>query len=271
MSGAEITFLDDEGYAEDTEADCWRCGRLYALDAPACPACRAPRVRSAQPPKHRAERSGLVRVLAVFAVLLATSIVHRVVALAAMGAGPPGPAAIGTQLDIVIGVEVFDAVLVVAALFWIPRPPRPPRRGLGRRLGAWALALPLLAGALAINVVYHAWVRDQLQVPQVDDEVLAAFGWTPRVIFAYCVQPAFIEELFFRHLALDTLGESTGPHASVFISSTMFALAHLGAPLSMPVLFVIGMSLGYARLAGGGLLVPMAMHAAHNAIVMSLN
>ena len=270
MSGAEVTFLDDEGFAEDPGAECWRCGRAYPADAAACPACGAARERSAGRPRPRAERSALVRVLAVFAVLLATSIAQRLAASAALGDGPPGPEALGRQLDFIIGAEVFDAVLVFAALFWVPSPAWPTRRGLARRLGAWALAVPLLAAALSLNVAYHAWVRDRLKLPLLDDALMSTFGWTPRVVFAICVQPAIVEELFFRRLALDTLAETSGTHAAVFISSLMFALAHLGVPLSLPALFVVGMALGYARLAGGGLPVPMAMHAAHNAIILSL-
>jgi membrane protease YdiL (CAAX protease family) len=85
-----------------------------------------------------------------------------------------------------------------------------------------------------------------------------------------CVQPAIVEELFFRHLVLGVLRSNLGVHGAVFISSVMFALAHIGVPLSMPVLFVLGLGLGYARVASGGLLLPMAMHFVHNAVVIGV-
>ncbi len=87
---------------------------------------------------------------------------------------------------------------------------------------------------------------------------------------AVCVQPALMEELFFRYLALGVLRSSVGVHTAVLVTSVMFAMAHIGAPLGLPVLFVLGIGLGYARVASGGMLLPMAMHFLHNAAVMAI-
>lgn len=51
-------------------------------------------------------------------------------------------------------------------------------------------------------------------------------------------------------------------------SSLMFGLAHVGQPFSIPVLILIGVTLGYARIHSGGLALPMLMHGAHNFVVL---
>lgn len=50
----------------------------------------------------------------------------------------------------------------------------------------------------------------------------------------------------------------------------MFALAHLYNPLGLPILFLIGIILGYARVYSGGLLLPMLMHFGHNFAIIYL-
>jgi uncharacterized protein len=84
------------------------------------------------------------------------------------------------------------------------------------------------------------------------------------------VQPAIVEELFFRHLVLGSLRTTLGGHGAVWLSSVMFALAHIGTPISLPVLMVLGVVLGYARWGSGGLALPMVLHFLHNLFVLLL-
>ncbi len=83
-----------------------------------------------------------------------------------------------------------------------------------------------------------------------------------------CVQPALVEEWFFRHLALRTLQGATTTRGAVLISSVMFGMAHVGAPFSIPYLTVCGLALGYVRVRAHSLALPMLMHFAHNAFVL---
>jgi membrane protease YdiL (CAAX protease family) len=131
-------------------------------------------------------------------------------------------------------------------------------------------ALPVLLVVLGLNLAYHAVVRAYLGTAPAADAVVAATGVTPLVVFAYCIQPAVFEELFFRYLALDSLRGIMGVHQAVAISSLMFGLAHVGVPLSIPMLGLVGVPLAYARVATGGLALPMAMHFLHNAIILFL-
>ena len=92
-------------------------------------------------------------------------------------------------------------------------------------------------------------------------------GW----LICICVQPALIEELFFRYLAFGSLRAVMGGHAVVWVTAVMFASAHIGVVLSLPVLFVLGLLLGYARLASGGMLLPVVLHFLHNLCVIALH
>src|SRR5262249_55571120 len=94
---------------------------------------------------------------------------------------------------------------------------------------------------------------------------------SPQVVVTVCLMPAVFEELFFRHLALGSLREHIGVHGSVWISSVMFGMAHIGATLSVPILILLGVYFGYARVVSGGLLLPMMLHFVHNAVITYVN
>jgi membrane protease YdiL (CAAX protease family) len=119
-----------------------------------------------------------------------------------------------------------------------------------------------------MNAAYHTALRGFIGVRPSADPILAATGVTPLVLFAYCLEPAVVEELFFRYLALDTLRGVMNVHAAVVISSVMFGLAHIGVPLSIPMLALVGVALGYARVASGRLALPMVLHFLHNFVIV---
>ena len=126
----------------------------------------------------------------------------------------------------------------------------------------------MLAGLLAVNYAYHLVIRKIIDVPLFFDQDVIASQLTGLSLLAVCVQPAIVEELFFRYLALGTLRRVTGTHLAVILSSVMFGIAHLGVPLSMPLLMLIGLALGYLRVCSGSLLLPIGVHFLHNAAIL---
>ena len=88
------------------------------------------------------------------------------------------------------------------------------------------------------------------------------------VALAVCVQPAVIEELFFRYSCLGHLRKVMNVHGAIWVSAVMFGLAHLHNPIGMPVLIVIGAGFGYMRVASGSLALPIILHGLHNAAVL---
>jgi membrane protease YdiL (CAAX protease family) len=167
-----------------------------------------------------------------------------------------------------VGFEIFDAIVVGIAVWAIGRPPEWRRLSDAPAGWLWAAAVAGLGLVLAVNLAYHTALRGYIGLSPSGDPILAVTGVTPLVLFAYCLEPAVIEELFFRYLALDTLRGVMNVHAAVAVSSVMFGLAHIGVPLSIPMLALVGVALGYARVASGRLALPMLLHFLHNFVIV---
>ena len=162
-------------------------------------------------------------------------------------------------------IEAVDAVLVVVASS--TPPPSPPR--IGRlRIAAWLVAAALAAPAGA----NFAYIRLLQRRPSASPTIEFEDGpdrpdlRSPGPSSALCVQPAIVEELFFRYLAIGHLRTIVGTHGAVWIAAVMFGVAHLFNPLGVPYLIVAGFVFGYARVLGRGL-ASDALHFAHNAAV----
>ena len=253
-------------------ANCWRCGKRVVRGELSCPHCRAPRRRQAERGRAAEPPSPITpvtRVLAFFGVLLVVLIVHGATAepVPEPGLTPQGARA---HLRSMVGFEIFDAIVVGIAVWAIGRP-REWRRLSDAPIGwLWASAVAGLGLVLALNLAYHTVLRGYIGLSAAADPILAVTGVTPLLLFAYCLEPALIEELFFRYLALDTLRGVMNVHAAVAVSSVMFGLAHIGVPLSIPMLALVGMALGYARVASGRLALPMLLHFLHNFVIVLL-
>src|SRR5262249_12025090 len=87
-------------------------------------------------------------------------------------------------------------------------------------------------------------------------------------ILLVCVQPAIVEELFFRQMTLGVFRRSMNLHLAVWLTAGVFAFAHPFKPPGLPLLFLVGGVLGYAR-AYGGLTLPIIMHFVHNFAVVA--
>jgi len=204
-----------------------------------------------------------------FGLLLATSVLYG--ALTAFGleqASMPRPSP-DAQLRLMLGAEVVDTGLIVVALLVIGRPTRWARLAKTSEAWLWVSAVAGIGLVVAVNATYHLVLRGYLGVPAQADTLVAATGITPLLLITYCVQPAVIEELFFRYLALDSLRNVMGVHAAVVVASIMFGMAHVGAPLSIPMLTLVGVVFGYARVVSGRLALPMLLHFLHNLIILA--
>lgn len=170
--------------------------------------------------------------------------------------------------DVYVGLaigELASAVLTVAALglVWDQARQRLPD---GTALPTWALAVPVLTVLLCINITYITFLRELLRPFGTPQGMTIQVTWI--TVLLICVQPAIVEELFFRQMTLGVLRRSMNLHAAVWVTGAMFALAHLGNPLGMPYLFLAGGVFGYAR-AYGGLPLAMLLHFVHNFVVIA--
>jgi uncharacterized protein len=254
-------------------APCWRCGLQAPVDASGCPHCRAPLRRATEPgaPAARPQRlPPILPMVLVYVIVLATSLVGGLAFRFSIQAdNRKALPQFETQIPLITGLEAVDTVLVIVAALAMWKASRTEPPSANARLATWALALPLLAGLLGLNHLYHLALRSYIGI---QDQAIHP-GWRQNMFLAIalvCVQPAIVEELFFRRVTLGTLRQAMNAHAAVWISALMFGFAHIGAPLSIPMLTLLGVGLGYARVASGSLLLPMLLHFGHNLAIVFL-
>jgi membrane protease YdiL (CAAX protease family) len=171
----------------------------------------------------------------------------------------------------VLGGAHAVLVLAAAAVTWRP----PPLKARPEPILAWGVALPALAAMLVVNFGFGLFLRFLVEVltgqrPPVEDleDLGLGDGWV--AILLVCVQPAVVEEVFFRFLLLGHLWRHIGLHGAVWLSSFFFAGAHLGQLIAFPVLLLLGAVLAYARVYSGGLTLPIILHFLHNLAVLWL-
>lgn len=259
------------------QADCWRCGKQFDATAIACPYCRArhaPRVAFDSPLAVRETGVGVppidptspaIRLIGYYAALLLMSIVFAAIVRVRFPAGEDlSPADQVWLMYATLVLEAVDTVIVIAAWSALRRPAVP--ENLRSPALAWTAAVPALTLLLALNFGYH-WLLTQL-VPSLDkpEQMLPGREWL--YLISYGLQPAMVEEAFFRGLALDWFRTVTTTRAALIISSVMFGLCHIYAPISVPYLITAGIVFGAARLYSGGLLLPMILHFLHNFVVV---
>lgn len=212
----------------------------------------------------------MAKMMVFFGLFLATSLVFGALTSFGLEDETPTLTTAMRQLHLIVGVEIVDAALVGVALVVVGRRRRwPPLTRIPQVL-LWVGAIVGVFLLVGVNGVYHDALRNYLGMEPTQDAIVAAAGLTPLVVVAYCVQPAIVEELFFRYLLLDTLRSVMNVHQAVLISSLMFGMAHIGVPLSVPMLIVVGIPLGYARVLSGSLALPMLIHFLHNGIITVL-
>ena len=193
--------------------------------------------------------------------LLILSVVGGVVFLLARGGEP-------TEEDtnwISAFAEVGLTALVLIVTYFMGRIKYRPSDSF-LQVAAWSTAFPMLAVLLIVNIGFTTALRELFQVKHEPGP-----GLTLVTVLLLCLQPAIVEEWFFRHLALGSLRESVGVHWAVFISGAMFGVAHLLNPIGIPYLIVVGICLGYMRVWSGSLFLPMLLHGLHNALVLVAN
>jgi membrane protease YdiL (CAAX protease family) len=247
---------------------CWRCGSEGPPAGGRCRKCRARLtdeddrpLRPRHDPNDHPPADGdgvLVTLVVAYGVMLLVSVMWGWVLLSGVGGGMNGD-------DFIVGtavVEAAHAVLVLVALAKVGRSALPPVSA-GVRAWAWVAGVPALLLLLGVGHLYMAAVREVVR-PGLEPP---AVPLTAVAVLLMCLQPAVVEELFFRYVAFGALYRATGLHATVWVSAVMFAGAHLYNPLGMPYLLLAGVVLGYAR-AWGGLALPMVLHFAHNFVVL---
>ncbi|MBI1914914.1 MAG: CPBP family intramembrane metalloprotease [Planctomycetes bacterium] len=260
--------------------ECWRCGKQVEEELSRCPYCRAS-LQTARPRRGSRRRtrpedvleedevgayprmsSALGPLLGFFTALLVVSLIQGLIV---HGLIKDHKLTLEIVEQIMWVVGAIDTLLIVVAVIFLPRPSRLPRVSSEGRALAWVGAFPVLGIMLGLNFAY-TWLLHR--AIGIEPNPGGAFPFSVSVFLLICVLPAIVEELFFRYLALGTLRRYMGLHGAVVVSSVMFGMGHVGQPLGIPFLILLGMGLGYMRVASRGLALPMLMHFAHNLVVL---
>src|SRR5262245_32612972 len=250
------------------ERTCWRCDKTAVPNQGRCPYCRA-RVETALEERiFLPAARGVDPVMKVIWIFIGLVVVSLVQGLVFKTKGQDWLLEGTWETRVLTAVAAFEAIdtcLVALGFCWIGR-----LGGLAKpedswRLIAWLWALPGLALLLGVNYGYHLLLNEYLRQP-----MQTRWPFTPLTFLLVCIQPAIVEEFFFRYLAMNALRRYVGLHGTVWVVSAMFGLAHIGQPVGIPVLILAGVFLGYARILSGGLLLPMLLHLAHNTVFLYL-
>lgn len=267
----------------ELEVECRRCGKSVPARALRCNYCDA-RISEGnvsdagssergtaiidQFPSYAdasEEQTALTRLMVFYLALLGTNLVAAIF-LHKIDNNLPDEAIAKQALKIILTVEAVDSFLILIALTMISRPPKLQAVSATQRIACWGMAPLFLAALLGINFAYHHLLNNYVQFPEW--AMLRPDAITAWTIVAICVQPAIMEEIFFRYLALGSLNRVMGLGGAVMISAIMFGMAHSGAPLSIPILTVIGAGLALVRIWSGSLMLPIILHAFHNGAVL---
>jgi uncharacterized protein len=274
MSGEPLGQPDFVPTPETPFVTCWRCGKQTEADRPRCPFCAAALSTAASTGAARRssddDATAIWRTLVVFGSMLLISVIFT----GALRAGlffEKGARLTAREFLWATGtLGGVDTALVLLAWAWIPVRFRAARKPLSQRAAAWLVFTFVLVGLFALNCAYHRLLRETTGQRVMEGEILSESALWPAWLVVICLQPALVEELFFRYMALGVMRNFTGPHTAVLVTAAMFAMAHLGVPLSLPMLFVLGLGLGYARVASGGMVLPIVMHFLHNAGILGM-
>ena len=253
---------------------CRRCQRFSPAHLDRCEHCSAP-VRD--PGTGCAARHGLAetqetgrRVSALFwffAILLLTNVVLCWSQRGGPDVKPMTERMVRETAISLTFAEGMDTLFVIFAFITLRRVITPAAGVGSRRRMAWLVAVPLLALLLAANLGYHWALMDVAGVKPEADDIMETGHHRWWLLALTCVQPAIVEEFFFRRLTFDFFCNSTTRGTAAFASAAMFAAAHTGALISFPYFVLFGIVMAWLRWWSGSLALPMLMHFTHNLLI----
>ena len=254
-----------------TPVTCWRCELTVYTSETHCPRCLAPleilESSGSQGKFGHRQFNPMKALLWSYALLLITGVLHSLILFERTRGYDTIDDTLRLQVLMQIFiVEVIDTVIVGMVLVLCRSSPPQVNEAPAYLWKTTAVSIPTLAALLLLNFGYHSLLHEVLQVPLLQDEVANKLDLL--LIVTYCLQPAIVEELYFRGFSIGVLRGIVGRNGVVWISAVMFAFLHTSVLLSIPYLILVGAFFGYVRVLSGSLILPMLLHFAHNLIVL---
>jgi membrane protease YdiL (CAAX protease family) len=193
------------------------------------------------------------RTLLEFVLLLAALLGPQVAAMALSRGG---------EFELLLPFASFASGVLVAGVVLLTGPFG--RMGLCRAEPRfWPEAIAAAAIGVVVALGFEAVAQSLL--PDLDDPFDALLRRLGPVasLFVIAVTPAVLEEIVFRGMLQGRLLALLGARTGWIVTAAVFALAH-GASPALPLLFGIGLYLGWLRERSGSLLPGMLMHFCYN-------
>lgn len=213
-----------------------------------------------------------------FLTLAVFFFVSLVVGIFAFGIGGDDDVLKGAWLPIAVGLP---PAIQLGHVLWIGRAKgRGAREDFGFRfrpsdlaVGAGVFVAGVIAAGAIGSIIFEVFDREpSASVAEMAEDSAGGSGITVWIVLlavlAVTLVPV-VEELVFRGLWWSALAKrGMGEGACLVITSAAFALFHF-EPLRSPVLFVLGMALGFGRIRTGRIGASIAGHAYINALGMT--
>lgn len=172
------------------------------------------------------------------------------------------------ELELFVGDSaIFMVTCVFASIYWQSLFVQFKQIGFNH-LAAY-IGLVLIGGALVINSSYHSMWSEAwgLHDPPLwkrlrDDGVREAL-----LVLSFCILPAVTEEIGFRGLLQHWLQTAFPVWQALIFASFLFTVLHFSVT-SFPIIFGVGMILGWVKWKTNSLYPSMALHFFHNFIVI---
>lgn len=245
--------------------ECSSCGAPQRADAIFCRSCGARLDGSLAPSPSVAPGPASVRTDSrLLGLALCSYFALLAVSLVVLASG-------GIAVEDLRRVELVLLALAVVTILASARPYPTIKQCLTLPRGVSAvvvvrIVLGIIAGLSAAGLLSTV-------LPMTDVETMREYreqGQTfAHALLDYSVVAPLLEEIVFRGIVLGALIVPLSRTGALWTSSLMFATLHL-SPLSFVHHTLIGLVAGYARLETKSLLLPIAIHAIYNAIIVSV-
>jgi uncharacterized protein len=170
------------------------------------------------------------------------------------------------ELMILAAVLIALVTLIFGVMHWTALKVQFGRFGFNR-WEAWAgvaAVVPMVLLALGYQYFIEMITPVECAGKSIEDLGLSRGG----VLLMFCVFPAITEEIAFRGLLQHWLRAAIGPQKALLIASALFAGLHLSIA-TFPVLFLMGMLMGWTKQRTGSLYPSMLIHFSYNLVIIA--
>lgn len=190
--------------------------------------------------------------------------------LQGLGAVPSGPRGGDGWIELLMGLQGLNCVLVLAWMLVRRRDLRSGNPALLRTVGLYAglliIWVPVMIGYLRLlELITPLEPQSHLEY-FVDADFTRPGLWVGFAVAVFLGPLA--EEVVFRGYLYGALKRSLGVTRALLLSSALFGLIH-GLDYALPLAF-LGLFFGWLRERSGGLVAPIVAHVLHNALTVAV-